>query len=102
MFPGRSEGIRAICATVPALMAAQHEWLEVRLDANSRRGLAGAVEAKAPPGADEAAQLIRVLRSRRDDLLLDQAQAKLVLAALDDSGQLSALRARLEAFLGLR
>ena len=83
-------------------MASQHEWLEVTLDQNSRRGLAGAVEAKAPPGEDETARLLRVLRSRRDDLLLDRAQAKLVLAALDDAGQLSALRARLEAFVGLR
>ncbi len=83
-------------------MAAEHDWLQVSLDANSRRGLAEAVEATAAPGGEERVQLLRMLRSRRDELLLDRAQAKLVLAALDGGGQLSALRARLEAFLGAR
>jgi hypothetical protein len=87
------------CASVSALMAEQHDWLQVSLDANSRRGLAEAIETTSEPGAEERAQLLRILRSRRDELLLDRAQGKLVLAALDRNGQLSALRARLEAFL---
>jgi hypothetical protein len=43
-----------------------------------------------------------VLRSSRDELLLDDDQAKIVLAALNVDRQMSALRARLEAFLGQR
>ena len=83
-------------------MGAQHDWLQVTLDQNSRRGLAEAVEANADPGNEQRAQLLRMLRSSRDELLLDKPQGELVLSALNVGGQMSALRARLEAFLGLR
>lgn len=83
-------------------MAVQHDWLQVSLDTNTRRGLAEAVEATSSPEAEGRAQLVRMLRSSRDELLFDQTQAKLVLDALNDVQQLSALQARLEAFLGLR
>ena len=83
-------------------MGEQHDWLQVTLDANSRRGLAEAIESTSAEGSDERAQLLRMLRSRRDELLLNRAQGELVLAALNGVGQLSALRARLEAFLGRR
>jgi hypothetical protein len=83
-------------------MGAQHDWLQVTLDANNRRGLAEAVEANSDPSHEQRAQLLRMLRSSRDELLLDKPQGELVLAALNVGGQMSALRARLEAFLGLR
>jgi hypothetical protein len=83
-------------------MGAQHDWLQVTLDANNRRGLAEAVEANSEPSNEQRAQLLRMLRSSRDELLLDKPQGELVLAALNVGGQMSALRARLEAFLGLR
>ena len=82
-------------------MALQHDWLQVTLDTNSRRGLADSVEANAPAG-DQRAQLLRMLRSSRDELLLDKGQGELVLSALNVNRQMSALRARLEAFLGQR
>lgn len=82
-------------------MALQHDWLQVTLDTNSRRGLADAVESNSP-ASDERAQLLRMLRSSRDELLLDKGQGELVLSALNVSRQMSALRARLEAFLGQR
>jgi hypothetical protein len=83
-------------------MGPQHDWLQVTLDANNRRGLAEAVEANADPSNPQRAQLLRMLRSSRDELLFDKPQGELVLAALNVGGQMSALRARLEAFLGLR
>jgi hypothetical protein len=83
-------------------MANGHDWLQVDLDANSRRGLAEAVEANSDPGSEDRARLLRMLRSSRDELLLDRAQGEIVLGALNVGGQMSALRARLEAFLGLR
>jgi hypothetical protein len=83
-------------------MANGHDWLQVDLDANSRRGLAEAVEANSEPGSEDRARLLRMLRSSRDELLLDRAQGEIVLGALNVGGQMSALRARLEAFLGLR
>jgi hypothetical protein len=46
--------------------------------------------------------LLRMLRGSRDELLLDEKQGELVLDALNVGGQMSALRARLEAFLGRR
>ena len=82
-------------------MAVQHDWLQVTLDMNNRRGLAEGVEANSGSDPEERTRLLRVLRSSRDELLLDKAQAQLVLDALSP-GQMSALRARLEAFLGLR
>jgi hypothetical protein len=83
-------------------MAERHDWLQVTLDPNSRRGLADAVEANAGAGNDESVRLVRVLRSHRDELLLDKSQGEIVLNALNVDKQLSALRARLEAFLGRR
>ena len=83
-------------------MAVHHDWLQVDLDANSRRGLAEAVEAHSGAPSDERARLLRILRSSRDELLLDRAQGELVLDALNVGRQMSALRARLEAFLGRR
>jgi hypothetical protein len=83
-------------------MGPQHDWLQVTLDANNRRGLAEAVESNADPNNPQRAQLLRMLRSSRDELLFDKPQGELVLAALNVGGQMSALRARLEAFLGLR
>jgi hypothetical protein len=83
-------------------MGAQHDWLQVTLDQNNRRGLAEAVEANSDPSNEQRAQLLRMLRSSRDELLLDKPQGELVLTALNVGGQMSALRARLEAVLGLR
>jgi hypothetical protein len=84
-------------------MATQHEWLQVQLDTNNRRGLADAVETHADPGNDDVARLLRILRSgNRDEFLLDETQGAIVLDALNVGGQMSALRARLEAFLGRR
>ena len=84
-------------------MAEQHDWLQVTLDTNNRRGLADAVEANAQPGTEEATHLLRILRSgNRDEFLLDEKQGAIVLDALNVGGQMSALRARLEAFLGRR
>ena len=83
-------------------MAVQHDWLQVTLDQNNRRGLADAVEATSDPSNEQRKQLLRMLRSTRDELLLDKPQGELVLTALNQSRQMSALRARLEAFLGRR
>jgi hypothetical protein len=83
-------------------MGAQHDWLQVTLDQNNRRGLAEAIEANSDPSNEQRAQLLRMLRSSRDELLLDKPQGELVLNALNVGGQMSALRARLEAFLGRR
>ncbi len=83
-------------------MADPYDWLEVTLDANSRHGLAEAIERHAKPDNDAKPQLLRMLRSSRDELLFDKPQAELVLGALNVDQRMSALRARLEAFLGLR
>jgi hypothetical protein len=83
-------------------MAENHEWLQVDLDANHRRALADAVESNTPADGEDRTRLLRVLRSSRNELLLDESQAELVLAALNVDRQMSALRARLEAFLGRR
>jgi hypothetical protein len=83
-------------------MANGHDWLQVTLDANSRRGLAEAVEVHTDPSNADRERLLRMLRSTRNELLFDKAQGDIVLTALNVDGQLSALRARLEAFLGRR
>jgi hypothetical protein len=83
-------------------MAVQHEWLQVNLDISNRRGLAETIEVHSDSANPEVGRLLRVLRSSRDELLLDDDQAKIVLAALNVDRQMSALRARLEAFLGQR
>ena len=82
-------------------MAADQDWIEITLDAGSRRGVAEVVERRAK-NPDDHRQLLRVLRSSRNELLLDREQAQTVLDALNVDKRLSALRARLEAFLGLR
>ena len=82
-------------------MSNGHDWLQVELDQNHRRGLAEAVEAHSPASEDRI-RLLRILRSSRNEFLLDKPQGEIVLAALDVVGQMSALRARLEAFLGRR
>ena len=83
-------------------MAVSDEWLQVDLDPSNRRGLADTVEANTPPGNEQVGQLLRVLRSSRNELLFDHDQAEIVLNALNVDKQMSALRARLEAFLGKR
>jgi hypothetical protein len=83
-------------------VAVQHDWLQVNLDLSNRRGLADMIESNSGSSDDEVVRLLRVLRSSRDELLLDHAQAKIVLSALNVDQQMSALRARLEAFLGQR
>jgi hypothetical protein len=82
-------------------MADEQDWLEVNLDVASRRGLAERVERHpAGSGAPEIRQhLLRMLRGKRDELLLDADQARVVLDVLNVDRRLSALRARLEAFL---
>jgi hypothetical protein len=83
-------------------MAVHDEWLQVYLDSSNRRGLADTVEANTPAGNEQVTRLLRVLRSSRDELLFDHDQAEIVLNALNVDSQMSALRARLEAFLGKR
>ena len=83
-------------------MAVQHDWLQVNLDVSNRRGLADTIEVNSDTSDPDVGRLLRVLRSSRDELLLDHAQARIVLAALNVDRQMSALRARLEAFLGER
>ena len=83
-------------------MAVHDEWLQVNLDSSNRRGLADTVEANSPAGNEQVTRLLRVLRSSRDELLFDHDQAEIVLNALNVDKQMSALRARLEAFLGKR
>jgi hypothetical protein len=83
-------------------MAVHDEWLQVNLDSSNRRGLADTVETNSPAGNEQVTRLLRVLRSSRDELLFDHDQAEIVLGALNVDRQMSALRARLEAFLGRR
>jgi hypothetical protein len=78
-------------------MSDESDWLEVSLDVGSRRGLADLLAKQ--PGADEHPHLLRMLRASRNELLLDRPQAEIVLRALNTDRRLSALRARLEAFL---
>jgi hypothetical protein len=81
--------------------ADERDWLEVRLDQSSRRGVADAMEARTPEGPQRTL-LLRMLRAPRDELLFDREQAQIVLDVLNADRRLSALRARLEAFLGQR
>ena len=82
-------------------MADERDWLEVTLDMASRRGLAERVERHTSgSGTPEVRQhLLRMLRGKRDELLLDAEQSQVVLEVLNIDRGLSALRARLEAFL---
>jgi hypothetical protein len=84
-------------------MAEEMDWLEVTLDSGNRRGLAEGLEARSEAnGSPELTRLLRMLRSSRNELLLDRDQARLVLDFLNVDRRMSALRARLEAFLGAR
>jgi hypothetical protein len=84
-------------------MADEEEWLEVTLDSGNRRGLAEGLELRTESnGAPELTRLLRMLRASRNELLLDRAQARLVLDFLNVDRRMSALRARLEAFLDVR
>ena len=83
-------------------MADPYDWLEVTLDPNSRHGLAEAIEQTAKPENELLPRLLRMLRSSRDELLFDKSQSEVVLTALNADRRMPALRARLEAFLGLR
>ena len=82
-------------------MADERDWLEVTLDSASRRGLAERVERHTSGSgtAEVREHLLRMLRGKRDELLLDAEQARVVLEVLNIDRGLSALRARLEAFL---
>jgi hypothetical protein len=80
-------------------MADHHDWLQVTLDQNHRRGLAEAIETSSDANNPARGPLLRILRSSRNELLLDRPQGELVLNALNVDRQMSALRARLEAFL---
>lgn len=80
-------------------MADEQNWLEVTLDAANRRGIAERVETRVQSGDPELRKhLLRMLRSNRDELLLDRNQAQVILEALNVDRSLSALRARIEAF----
>ena len=79
-------------------MSDESDWLEVTLDIGSRRGLADLLSEQ-PGVSEEHPHLLRMLRSGRNELLFDKAQADVVLKALNTDRRLSALRARLEAFL---
>jgi hypothetical protein len=79
-------------------MSDESDWLGVSLDVGSRRGLADLL-AKQPGVAEQHPHLLRMLRANRNELLLDRDQAQVVLRALNTDRRLSALRARLEAFL---
>jgi hypothetical protein len=79
-------------------MSDESDWLGVSLDVGSRRGLADLL-AKQPRVAEQHPHLLRMLRANRNELLLDREQAEVVLRALNTDRRLSALRARLEAFL---
>ena len=85
-------------------MAEENDWLEVTLDAANRRGLAERVERHPDGNSDPQLRthLLRMLRSNRDELLLDEEQAHVILDVLNVDKRLSALRARLEAFLRSR
>jgi hypothetical protein len=82
---------------------AENDWLQVTLDSASRRDLADRVERHTKANGTEApVHFLRILRSSRDELLFDKEQGRLVLDILNVDRRLSALRARLEAFLGER
>jgi hypothetical protein len=83
----------------------ENDWLQIQLDAASRRDLADRIERHTRAAGDQNPDLphfLRVLRANRNELLLDKEQGRLVLDVLNVDKRLSALRARLEAFLGER
>ena len=79
------------------------DWLDVRLDQGSRRTAAEALEIFGRQLDEESAAsflgLARMLRVGRDDFLLDRDQSHDLLTAIEETGQLTTLRPRLEAFL---
>jgi hypothetical protein len=82
----------------------RREWIDVTLDSGSRRGAAEAVATYAARNAngedsEPLKHLRRMLGSSRSELPLDADQARLLLAALEVDDRMSALRARLQAFL---
>ena len=86
-------------------MADENDWMQVTLDSASRRDLADRIErhTRTSGGADPSmGHFLRVLRANRNELLLDKDQGRVVLDVLNVDRRLSALRARLEAFLGER
>jgi hypothetical protein len=86
-------------------MADENDWMQVTLDSASRRDLADRIErhTRAAGGTDaDMGHFLRVLRANRNELLLDKQQGRVVLDVLNVDKRLSALRARLEAFLGER
>jgi hypothetical protein len=86
-------------------MADENDWMQLTLDAATRRDLADRIEAHTRSGAAPDPSLghfLRVLRANRNELLLDKTQGRLVLDVLNVDRRLSALRARLEAFLDER
>jgi hypothetical protein len=83
-------------------MGPNDEWLAAQLDSRTRREIADVIETRVRDENGETTRLLKVLRSSRDDLLLSRTQAELVLKALNVDRSLPSLRARLEAFLGLR
>jgi len=83
-------------------MGLNDEWLAAQLDSRTRREIADVIETRVRDENGETTRLLKVLRSSRDDLLLSRTQAELVLKALNVDRSLPSLRARLEAFLGLR
>ena len=81
----------------------ENEWLQVQLDSASRRDLADRIERQGRAAGNEPpAHFMKMLRASRDELLLDKEQGRLILDVLNVDRRLSALRARLEAFLGER
>jgi hypothetical protein len=86
------------------LMADENDWLQVTLDSASRRDLADRIERHGRTGTtpEAPAHFLKMLRASRNELLLDKEQGRLVLDVLNVDRRLSALRARLEAFLGER
>jgi hypothetical protein len=84
-------------------MKVTREWLDVRLDQGSRRTAAEALEIFGrqldEDGAKSFMQLARMLRVGRDEFLLDRDQSHDLLTAIEETGQLTTLRPRLEAFL---
>jgi len=81
----------------------RREWIDVRLDSGSRRGAADALATYAARSGEQDSDALRHLRrmlgSSRNELLLDEEQARTLLGALEIDDRMSALRARLQAFL---
>ena len=82
----------------------RRDWIEIRLEQGTRRSAAESLDRFGDELRDDEAaasfrRLSRMLRVGRDEFLLDHDQAHDLLTALDDTEQLSTLRARLRAFI---